>query len=118
MSVPAEVMQQAQAPVPVPPPQGGAPAPAPSPVSQPGSNAGAEAAGRVSVQTAMLLLQSALPAFGPGSKESMALLDVSKKLAIQFGNDTGAQQLAPSQILALVRSFQSGNPTQAPTPPQ
>lgn len=121
MSVPAEVMQQAQAPVPVQQPaapaaDGGSPAP--SPVSQPSQNAGAEAAGRVSVQTALLLLHNAIPAFAPGSKEGMALLDVAKKLAIQFGSDASAQQLAPAQIMQLVRSMQSGNPVQAPTPPQ
>lgn len=100
------------------PPTEGSPAPAASPMSQPGSDAGTKQAAGVSVQSAILLLQRAFQGFGVNSKEGRTLLDVLKKLAVDFGNDTTSQQLAPAQIIELMRSAQTGNPVTAPTPPQ
>lgn len=70
----------------------------------------------IGVQGAMKLLQNALPHFGAGSREGRALLDVLKKLALEFGEPMEANHLVPSEIQSLVRSVQQGQQAPMPAP--
>lgn len=119
MSVPAEQMQQmssAPSPDASMPPQGG---PAPSPISAPAPKAGSEAVAHVAVNMAMRLLQNALPGFTIGGRQHKSVLDVMKKLAVDFGDSMpGSQQLVPAEIQQLMRTSQTGNPAEPAAPPQ
>lgn len=117
MSVPAEQMPPQSASVPPSAPEQ-APAPAPSPISAPDQSKGSQSVAAVNVQTAMLMLQHALPGFGLGSREGKSIMECLKRLAIDFGDVRPSRELVPAQIMQLNRSMQTANPVQTPTPPQ
>lgn len=85
---------------------GGPTAPAPSPATQPTGQEGSKQLGAIKVQTAMLMLQSALANFDLRTPEGQALLDVLKKLAMRFGQPA-AQELVPAQIMQMAREAQT-----------
>jgi len=88
--------------------QGGNQPPQGAPMSNPTEKAGDRMVSDASIQTAMMLLQSALPAYGMGSREGKAVLDVLKKLAMVFGQPAPQSQLVPAQIQALARQAAQG----------
>lgn len=101
---------------PAAPPAPAEAAPVGSPMSAPTAQEGNKTMASVSIQAAMKLLQNAMPHYGLGSDEGRALLDVLKKLAIQFGAPTEVNHLVPAEIQSLVRSIQQGTPAQMPAP--
>jgi hypothetical protein len=92
---------QVGAPSPVPPPPG----PAGAPMAQPTPNDGARQMGMVQVETAMQMLEKALPVLGSNTPEGQAALKALSTLSSKFQRQQ-AQELVPAQIAELARSQQ------------
>lgn len=89
-------------------------APNPTGMSEQTPKEGAELIARTNVQTAHVLLQSALAHFPPGSRENKAILEVLKKLSNDFGVSGTAQRLVPAQVMEMVRAVQAQGAAQPP----
>lgn len=95
----------------MPPPQGApmpeAPPPGPqgAPMAQPMPNDGARQMGMVQVETAMQMLEQALPTLGSNTPEGAAVLKAMSVLSKPF-NRQQAQPLVPMQIAEMARSQQ------------
>lgn len=89
------------APVPEAPPPG----PQGAPMAQPMPNDGARQMGMVQVETAMQLLEQALPTLGSNTPEGAAVLKAMSTLSKPF-NRQQAQPLVPAQIAEMNRTQQ------------
>ena len=96
--------------MPVMPPQAGspnpaAPAPGPSgaPMAQPTPNDGARQMGMVQVETAMQMLEKALPVLGSNTPEGKAALQALHGLSRAFQRPQ-SQDLVPAQIAEMARA--------------
>ncbi len=93
--------QNAGAPNPPQPPAG----PAGSPMAQPTPNDGARQMGMVQVETAMQMLEKALPVLGSNTPEGKSCLAALSGLSKHF-NRQQAQGLVPAQIAEMARAQQ------------
>ncbi len=90
---------QAAAPTPPAPPPG----PSGSPMAQPSANDGAKQMGAVNVESAMQMLEQALPALSSNSEEGKAVLEALSKLSKHF-NRQKSKDLVPAQLMELARA--------------
>lgn len=91
----------AGAPNPAAPPPG----PAGAPMQQPTPNDGARQMGMVQVETAMQMLEKALPTLGSNTPEGQAALSALKTLSGKFQRQK-SQDLVPAQIAEMARAQQ------------
>lgn len=91
----------AGAPNPTPPPPG----PAGAPMAQPTPNDGSRQMGMVQVETAMQMLEKALPVLGSNTPEGKACLSALNTLSQKFQRQQAAG-LVPAQIAELARAQQ------------
>lgn len=77
-----------------------------APASAPNEAGGQKELAKVWVQTAMQLLNRAVPAFDLSSDERRTLTRNLESLIKTFGGDSSSKSLVPSQVLELVRSVQ------------
>ncbi len=89
------------APSPVPPPPG----PAGAPMAQPTPNDGARQMGMVQVETAMQMLEKALPVLGSNTEEGKAALRALHTLSQKFQRQK-SEGLVPAQIAEMARAQQ------------
>lgn len=111
MAVPPEMMDRLKQGGAHPLPGGAAPGPAGAPMANPVKKDGNEEIGRVQVHVAMNMLEKAIGAFLPDSKEYKGILKTLSALAKDFGeNDTS--DLHPAEIQQMVKSMpqQGGAP--------
>jgi len=90
------------APMPEAPPQG----PAAAPMAQPTPNEGGKQMGAVNVESAMQMLEQALPSVGSNTPEGAAILDALSKLSKHF-NRQKSKELVPAQLMELARAQKS-----------
>lgn len=93
--------QQGGAKPPQPAPQG----PAGAPMQQPSANDGAKQMGMVQVETAMQMLEQALPQLGSSSPEGASVLKAMTALSKHFARSQ-SKDLVPAQIAEMARSQQ------------
>lgn len=89
-------------PMPTPPPQG----PAAAPMAQPTPNDGAKQMGSVNVESAMQMLEQALPHVGSNTPEGSAILAALSTLSKHF-NRQKSKDLVPAQLMELARAQKS-----------
>ena len=85
--------------VPPPPPSG----PQAAPMAQPTPNQGNQQMGMVQVETAVQILEQALPALGTTTPEGKAVLTALSALAKQFSRQE-AGPLVPAQIMEMAQA--------------
>ena len=104
------------------------PGPQAAPMAQPSPNRGNAMMGKAQVESAMQILEQALPQLGTSSPEGAAIIRALSALARHFNRQQGAE-LVPSQImmqaqaarpspLAGMMAGQGGPQGQPPQPPQ
>ena len=101
ISVPVTPQDTQGAPSPMAPPPG----PNGAPMTQPSPNDGARQMGMVQVETALQMLEQALPQLGSNTPEGEACLKAMGILAKVY-NRTKSQDLVPAQIQELARAQQ------------
>ena len=90
------------APQATPPAQG----PAAAPMAHPTPNEGGKQMGAVTVESAMQMLEQALPSVGSNTPEGGAILDALSKLSKHF-NRQKSKDLVPAQLMELARAQKS-----------
>lgn len=96
------IPQEAQAPMPPAPPPG----PQGSPMAQPTPNDGERQMGMVQAETAMQMLEQAIPLLRSNTPEGSAAVDALKLLSKALGARQQSQQLVPAQIAEMARAQQ------------
>lgn len=98
------------------PPEGATP-PLEAPLPSPQKPHGDEALADVNVKMALDVLTNVLPIYGATSEKGKALMDVLKKLSMNFGVETSKHaEAVPAEIAALVGAMPpgQGGPPQSP----
>lgn len=100
------------------------PGPQAAPMAQPSPNEGDAQIGRVNVESAMTMLEQAVPVLGSNTPEGAAVLKALTLLSKIFARQE-AQQLVPAQVMELMRAQQPsqlagmiGQPPQGAAPMQ
>jgi hypothetical protein len=83
-----------------------------APMAQPSPNDGAKQMGIVQVETAMQLMEQALPTLGSNTEEGAAVLKAMTALAKAF-NRQKSKDLVPAQIQEMARTQQQSPMAQA-----
>src|SRR5512146_3306948 len=81
------------------------PGPQAAPMAQPSPNQGNMQMGRVQVESAMQMLEQALPALGTGTPDGAAVIRALSSLARHFNRQKNAE-LVPAQLMEMAQANQ------------